>query len=39
MQSIIQVTCYHGGSLREAVANDKRLKNYRLAVYVFSQVF
>jgi hypothetical protein len=32
MQSIIQVTCYHGGSLREAVANDKRLKNYRLAV-------
>ena len=32
MQSIIQVTCYHGGSLREAIANDKRLEKYHLAV-------
>ena len=32
MQSIIQVTCYRGGSLREAIANDKRLEKYGLAV-------
>lgn len=32
MQSIIQVTCYRGGSLREAIANDKRLEQYQLAV-------
>lgn len=32
MQSIIQVTCYHGGSLREAIANDKRLEKYNLAI-------
>lgn len=32
MQSIIQVTCYHGGSLREAITNDKRLEKYNLAV-------
>jgi len=32
MQSVIQVTCYRGGSLREAVANDKRLQKYNLAV-------
>lgn len=32
MQSVIQVTCYHGGSLREAVASDKRLGKYHLAV-------
>ncbi len=32
MQSIIQVTCYHGGSLREAIANDKRLEKFQLAI-------
>lgn len=32
MQSIIQVTCYRGGSLREAIANDKRLERHNLAV-------
>ena len=32
MQSVIQVTCYRGGSLREAVANDRRLEKYHLAV-------
>jgi len=32
MQSAMQVTCYHGGSLREAIANDKRLEKYNLAV-------
>jgi len=32
MQSVIQVTCYRGGSLREAIANDKRLEKYHLAV-------
>jgi hypothetical protein len=32
MQSIIQVTCYRGGSLREAIANDSRLERYDLAV-------
>jgi hypothetical protein len=32
MQSIIQITCYRGGSLRERIANDKRLKKYHLAV-------
>jgi hypothetical protein len=32
MQTVIQVTCYRGGSLREAVANDKRLQKYNLAV-------
>ncbi len=32
MQSVIQVMCYRGGSLREAVANDRRLEKYHLAV-------
>jgi hypothetical protein len=32
MQSIIQITCYRGGSLREAVANDTRLAKYNLTV-------
>jgi hypothetical protein len=32
MQSVIQVTCYRGGSLREALANDKYLAKYHLAV-------
>ncbi|MHC4722110.1 MAG: hypothetical protein ACYS6I_05300 [Planctomycetota bacterium] len=32
MQSVIQVTCYRGGSLREALANDHRLEKYNLAV-------
>ena len=32
MQSVIQVVCYRGGSLREAVANDKRLEKYNLTV-------
>lgn len=32
MQSVIQVTCYRGGSLREAIANDRRLEKYQLAV-------
>lgn len=32
MQSIIQVTCYRGGSLREAIANDIRLERHHLAV-------
>jgi len=32
MQSVIQITCYHGGSLREAIANDRRLEKYHLAV-------
>ena len=32
MQTVIQVTCYRGGSLREAVANDMRLERYHLAV-------
>lgn len=32
MQSVIQVTCYRGGSLREALANDKHLAEYHLAV-------
>lgn len=32
MQSAMQVTCYRGGSLREAIANDKRLEKYNLAV-------
>jgi len=32
MQSVIQVTCYRGGSLREALANDRRLEKYNLAV-------
>jgi len=33
MQSVIQVTCYRGGSLREAIANDGRLEKYQLAVF------
>jgi hypothetical protein len=33
MQSIIQVTCYRGGSLREAIANDTHLDRYHLAVW------
>ena len=32
MQTVLQVTCYHGGSLREAVASDRRLEKYHLAV-------
>jgi hypothetical protein len=32
MQSVIQATCYHGGSLREALANDRHLEKYSLAV-------
>jgi hypothetical protein len=32
MQSVIQVTCYRGGSLREALARDRRLAQYHLAV-------
>lgn len=32
MQTVIEVTCYHGGSLREGIANDKRLEKYDLAV-------
>ena len=32
MQSVIQITCYRGGSLREALANDRRLEKYHLAV-------
>ncbi len=32
MQSVIQVTCYRGASLREALANDRRLEKYNLAV-------
>ena len=32
MQSIIQVTCYRGGSLREAIANDTRLEKHNLVV-------
>jgi hypothetical protein len=32
MQSVIQVTCYRGGSLREAVASDRHLEKYHLAV-------
>jgi hypothetical protein len=32
MQSVIHVTCYGGGSLREAIINDKRLAKYNLVV-------
>jgi hypothetical protein len=32
MQTVIQVTCYHSGSLREAIANDSRLEKYHLVV-------
>ena len=32
MQSIIQITCYRGGSLREAIASDTRLEKYNLTV-------
>jgi len=32
MQSVIHVTCYSGGSLREAIINDKRLEKYNLVV-------
>jgi hypothetical protein len=32
MQSVIQVTCYRGGSLREALANDTHLEKYNLTV-------
>jgi hypothetical protein len=32
MQSIVQVACYRSGSLREALATDKRLEKHRLAV-------
>jgi hypothetical protein len=32
MQSVIQATCYRGGSLREAIANDPCLEKYQLAV-------
>ena len=32
MQSVIQVTCYRGGSLRERLANDGYLAKYHLAV-------
>ncbi len=32
MQSVIQITCYSSGSLREAIANDSRLKKYNLTV-------
>jgi len=32
MQSVIQITCYRAGSLREAIANDRRLEKYNLAV-------
>lgn len=32
MQTVIQVTCYRAGSLREAVANDRRLEKYNLEV-------
>jgi hypothetical protein len=32
MQSVVQVTCYRGGSLREAIANDRRLDKYQLVV-------
>ena len=32
MQSVIQVVCYRGGSLREAIANDTRLEKHRLEV-------
>ena len=32
MQSVIQITCYRGGSLREAIANDGRLQKHQLAV-------
>lgn len=32
MQSVIQVVCYRGGSLREQIANDRRLEKYALAV-------
>lgn len=32
MQTVIQVICYPGGSLREALTNDKRLETYHLAV-------
>jgi hypothetical protein len=32
MQTVIQITCYRGGSLREAVANDRRLEKFHLIV-------
>ncbi len=32
MQSVIQVTCYRSGSLREALASDRHLADYHLAV-------
>lgn len=32
MQSIIQITCYRGGSLREAIASDTHLGKYNLTV-------
>lgn len=32
MQSVIEITCYRGGSLREALTNDRRLEKYNLAV-------
>jgi len=32
MQSVIEVTCYRGGSLREAIASDGQLEKYRLAL-------
>ena len=33
MQSVVHITCYRGGSLREAIANDTRLEKYNLAVH------
>ena len=32
MQSVIQVTCYRGRSLREAIIDDKRLEKHGLAI-------
>ena len=32
MQSVIEITCYRSGSLRESIANDKRLEKYHLEV-------
>ncbi len=32
MQSVIQITCYSSGSLRERIANDRRLEKYHLTL-------
>ncbi len=32
MQTVVQVVCNRGRSLRDAIANDRRLKTHRLSV-------